>query len=118
MPRSITQYRVFIGSPSGLEDERKAFKDALEAYTASDAEPRMVTFHPVGWEDTLPGAGRPQGLINEDIKQCDYAIFVWHDRWGSCTSSRRSFISAGKCVTSRCSSKRSMNANCGTQANN
>jgi hypothetical protein len=37
----------------------------------------------VGWEDTLGGVGRPQALINEDLKQCDYAIFVLHDRWGS-----------------------------------
>jgi hypothetical protein len=27
--------------------------------------------------------GRPQELINEDLKQCDYAVFVLHDRWGS-----------------------------------
>src|SRR5262249_39457454 len=42
-------------------------------------------FHPVGWEDTLSGVGRPQALINEDLKQCDYAIFVLHDRWGTPT---------------------------------
>jgi hypothetical protein len=24
-------------------------------------------------------------LINEDLRQCDYAVFVWHDRWGSPT---------------------------------
>jgi len=42
-------------------------------------------FHPVGWEDTLGGVGRPQALINDDLKQCDYAVFVLHDRWGSPT---------------------------------
>jgi tetratricopeptide (TPR) repeat protein len=85
MARSITQYRIFIATPGGLDDERNAFRKTLEAYTASDAEPRGVTFHPVGWEETLGGAGRPQGLINEDLRQCDYAVFVWHDRWGSPT---------------------------------
>jgi hypothetical protein len=83
MSRSITQYRVFIATPGGLDDERKVFRKTLEDYTASDAEPRGLTFHPVGWEDTLGGAGRPQELINEDLRQCDYAVFVWHDRWGS-----------------------------------
>ncbi len=29
--------------------------------------------------------GRPQALINEDLKQCDYAVFVLHDRWGTPT---------------------------------
>ncbi|MGI8568705.1 MAG: DUF4062 domain-containing protein [Methylocella sp.] len=86
MSRSITQYRVFIATPGGLDDERKAFRKALEDYTASDAEPRGVTFHPVGWEETLGGVGRPQELVNKDLSQCDYAVFVWHDRWGSPTS--------------------------------
>jgi tetratricopeptide (TPR) repeat protein len=71
------------------EAERKAFRETLEKYTASDAMPRGVTFHPVGWEDTLSGVGRAQGLINKDLKQCDYAVFVWHDRWGSPTGKRK-----------------------------
>ncbi len=81
----LLKYRVFFATPGGLGDERKSFRKTLEDYTASDAEPRGVTFHPVGWEDTLGGAGRPQGLINEDLRQCDYAVFVWDDRWGSPT---------------------------------
>jgi hypothetical protein len=88
MSRSITQYRVFIATPGGLGEERKCFRKTLEVYTASDAEPRGITFHPVGWEDTLGGIGRPQELINEDLRQCDYAVFVWHDRWGSPTGNR------------------------------
>jgi tetratricopeptide (TPR) repeat protein len=86
MSRSITQYRVFIATPGGLGDERKSFRKILEDYTASDAESRGVTFQPVGWEETLGGPGRPQALINDDLKECDYAIFIWHDRWGSPTS--------------------------------
>lgn len=86
MPKKLDQYRVFIATPSGLDDERKAFRKTLEDYTASDAEPRGVTFHPVGWEETLCGPGRPQGLINDDLRECDYAVFIWHDRWGSPTS--------------------------------
>ena len=85
MPRTIIQYRVFIASPGGLEDERRRFRHVLDKYTARDAEPRGVAFHPVGWEETVCGVGRPQALINEDIKQCDYAVFVLHDRWGSPT---------------------------------
>ena len=85
MPKQITQYRVFIGSPGGLNDERKKFRDALEKCSAHHGCHKDVSFHPVGWEDTIGGIGRPQTLINEDLKQCDYAVFVLHDRWGSPT---------------------------------
>jgi len=90
MPKYLTQYRVFIGSPSDLDAERKVFRDRLEQYTKREAEPRGVTFFPVGWEDTIGGVGRPQKLINEDLKHCDYAVFVLHDRWGSPTGSGHS----------------------------
>lgn len=85
MPRSITQYRVFIASPGGLEEERECFRKRLEKCSRSHGEQHEVQFHPVGWEDTLGGAGRPQEQINEDLRQCDYALFVLHDRWGSPT---------------------------------
>jgi tetratricopeptide (TPR) repeat protein len=85
MPKSLIQYRVFIGSPGGLEEERKLFRRTLEKCTELHAEPRGATFYPVGWEDTISGAGRPQELINEDLNECDYAVFVLHDRWGSPT---------------------------------
>ena len=85
MPRSITQYRVFIGSPGGLEEERRSFKQLLDRYSIVHGGHHDVMFHPVGWEDTTAGVGRPQALINEDLKQCDYAVFVLHDRWGSPT---------------------------------
>ena len=85
MPRIVTQYRVFIGSPAGLDDERKTFRDKLGTFTATHSEPEGLLFHPVGWEETIGGAGRPQALINEDLKRCDFAVFVLHNRWGSPT---------------------------------
>ena len=85
VPKSLTQYYVFIGSPGGLDKERKLFSKTLEKFTRHHAERRGVTFHPVGWEDTIAGVGRPQALINEDLKECDYAVFVLHNRWGTPT---------------------------------
>ena len=85
MPRSITQYRVFIGSPGGLEDEREQFRRAFEKFNAVTCKHHDLLFEAVGWEDTLPGKGRPQAKINADLEECDYAIFAFHDRWGSKT---------------------------------
>jgi hypothetical protein len=83
----ITQYRVFVGSLGGLDDERKKFRHALEKCSAHHGYEKDVMFQPVGWEDTIGGVGRPQEQINEDLKQCEYAVFVLHDRWGSPTGS-------------------------------
>ena len=66
MARDLKQYLVFIGSPSGLEAERRIFEKRIEAYNKSHGEPDGILFKAVGWEDTLPGVGRPQELINED----------------------------------------------------
>lgn len=63
--------------------ERQAFRDAINAYNEMDAISRGVMFIPVGWEQTLPGMGRPQSLINEDLRDCDYFVLILWDRWGS-----------------------------------
>ncbi|MEM9546221.1 MAG: tetratricopeptide repeat protein [Bacteroidota bacterium] len=83
MPFDIKGYRIFIASPSGLEEERRAFFDQVNQYNIDEAKFRNVIFEPVGWEATLPGIGRPQSLINEDIRKCDYFILMLHNRWGS-----------------------------------
>ena len=71
MPQPILAYRVFIASPGGLQEERKAFRDVIQSYNETDAVPRGVMFFPVGWELTLAGVGRPQSIINEEVRTCD-----------------------------------------------
>jgi hypothetical protein len=83
MSRSLKEYRVFCGSPGGLQRERKAFKEIIDIYNRQDAGYRGVHFVPVGWEDTLPGAGRPQAKINEEIRTCDYFLLMFWNRWGT-----------------------------------
>ena len=83
MASDIKAYRVFIASPGGLSEERKAFKDTITEFNDSDAIERRVIFLPVGWDLTLPGIGRPQALINNDLRKSDYCILVLWDRWGT-----------------------------------
>lgn len=93
MPEDLTGYRIFIASPSGLDDIRKSFKERLQFYNETDANARGVHFKPIGWEITLAGVGRPQELINNDIKKCDYFVLVLHDRWGSPPSNETEYTS-------------------------
>ena len=83
MPGQLTSYRIFIASPKGLDEERKAFKNEIGEYNNDEALHRDVIFQAVGWEDTLPGMGRPQSQINEELKKCDFFVLILHDRWGS-----------------------------------
>lgn len=93
MPSQVVVYRVFIGSPGGLEPERARFREVINEYNESDALDEGLLFVPIGWEVTLRGMGRPQQLINRDLRRCDYCVFVLHDRWGSPTSRNLQFSS-------------------------
>lgn len=86
----ITGYRVFIASPGGLNEERKSFKEKLFEYSEDESIERHVSFIPVGWEETLGGIGRPQEIINDEIKKCDFFVLLLWDRWGSPPSKDRS----------------------------
>lgn len=83
MAGKLTSLKIFIASPGGVADERKAFRSEIQEYNESDAIPRGVLFQPVGWEDTLGSVGRPQAIINEDVRACDYFVLLLWDRWGS-----------------------------------
>ena len=83
MSTSLTCLRVFIASPGGLGDERRAFRDEISEYNDAEAIPRGVVFQAVSWEDTLGAIGRPQSIINEDVRKSDYFVLLLWDRWGS-----------------------------------
>ncbi len=90
---NLKGYRVFIASPGGLQDERKAFREALITFNDVHAIQKNAVFLPVGWEDTPGGMGRAQSLINEQIRICDYFVLVLWDRWGTPPSKDGKFSS-------------------------
>lgn len=95
MSSALTAFRVFIASPGGLQSERESFRQVLTAYNEAEAIERGVTFIPVGWEATLGGVGRPQGIINEEVRRCDYFILLLWDRWGSPPSKHEGRYTSG-----------------------
>ena len=93
MPSTIVKYKVFVGTPGGLDETRNSFRQTLEEYNRLETIPRGVLFEPIGRETTLAGVGRPQALINEDLRGCDHSVFVFRDRWGSPTGGPSGFSS-------------------------
>jgi tetratricopeptide (TPR) repeat protein len=83
MPQSVTVLRVFLASPSGLEEERAAFRRVLFEHAEIEALEHRLLFQPVCWETAVPGIGRPQALINQDLRTCDCFVLALWDRWGS-----------------------------------
>lgn len=95
MSGKLNHYKIFIASPGGLAEERKAFRDCLESYNSRDAIDRGYYFQPVGWEETLGRNGRPQAIINEELQKCDFLFLMLHDRWGSPTTTTGAKYSSG-----------------------
>jgi len=83
LSENIRIIRVFIASPGGLEDERRAAREVVQEINQSHSEHWGCQFNLVGWEDTIPGYQRPQSLINIDLDKCQYFIGVLWNRWGT-----------------------------------
>lgn len=84
MASDVSELRVFLASPGDLIDERRALR-ALEAslnmvFARGDLRLRVT-----GWEDLPPGYGRPQGLINPMVDECDIFIGMLRRKWGTDT---------------------------------
>ncbi len=92
---SIQLISVFIGSPGGLESERRTARNIVEELNRDHSRHWGCRLELVGWEETLPGHGRPQELINKDLDRCEYFIGILYDHWGSPTASRESKYSSG-----------------------
>ena len=87
--------RVFIGSPGGLEEERRSVQTVVSEINTAHSDHWGCQFKLVGWEDTIPGFQRPQDKINEDLDKCDYFIGVLWNRWGTRTSNSETGYTSG-----------------------
>ena len=82
LTQQMNVLRVFLASPSNLEDERKATKEMVDRLNLTIRESGW-TVALLGWEDRPPGFGRPQAQINADVDACDLFLGVLWRRWGS-----------------------------------
>ncbi len=82
MPKIREVRTVFIASPSDVAEERKK---AFEVVADLDKlfKKNGLSIDLLGWEERLPGYGRPQAQINQDVDACDLFIGVLWRRWGT-----------------------------------
>ncbi|MEP1572797.1 DUF4062 domain-containing protein [Roseibium album] len=92
---NIKIVRVFIGSPGGLDEERRAAREVVNEVNTGNAEHWGCQFNLVGWEDTIPGYQRPQDKINEDLDKCDYFLGVLWNWWGTKPSKEKGEFTSG-----------------------
>jgi HEAT repeat protein len=82
MSHQITVLKVFIASPGDLMPERQALREVVDKLNKACEAAANMRIHLLGWEDTMPGCGRPQALINEDLDKADLFVGVMWKRWG------------------------------------
>jgi len=83
MPEDIKQYRIFVGSPSGLKKERTKIREEVVFYSTIDCEPGKISFKPFFWEELPPTFRNPQEIIDAHLRECDFYILILHSRWGT-----------------------------------
>src|SRR5713101_6663312 len=72
---------VFLASPGDLEDERRRTREVVDELNRSLCRAPGIYIDLLGWEDTLPGYGRPQEQINRDLDKCQLFIGMLWERW-------------------------------------
>ena len=86
MATSLTQLRVFLATPGGLDRERKLFRETVCEFNEAFGYAEGFVLVPMGWEQVSPGVDRPQEFINKQVRDADYLVVVLWDRWGTATS--------------------------------
>jgi hypothetical protein len=86
MAQFALKLQVFIASPGDVEEERD-IASAVIAKVAEEVRKRNIMLVPYRWEhNATPGLGRPQDLINPDLKQSELVIAIFGERIGSPSS--------------------------------
>jgi len=74
-----------MGSPSDLPEERTRFPSIISEINTIVAHNANIHLEAIVWEDALRGSGRPQALINEELKTCDIVVLDLWKKWGTST---------------------------------
>ena len=87
MDKMLTEMKVFISSPSDVEDERDIATTVSKKVSGICKDPLGLLIDPVRWEDLAPMTASEetiQEVINEEIKKCHVFVLILNKRYGSC----------------------------------
>ncbi|MBV8546094.1 MAG: DUF4062 domain-containing protein, partial [Acidobacteria bacterium] len=89
MPEAVEVIHIFLASPGDLLDERQIARDVVDEVNECirSLSTQIVL---LGWEDTRPGVGRPQQIINKDVDRCDLFVGLMWRHWGTATGTHSS----------------------------
>src|SRR5437868_13896458 len=74
--------RVFLACPGDLVSERSKFPRLLESINNLRAHSLGFHLQAVGWERVMPSFGRPQELINSELRSADLIVVMFWNRIG------------------------------------
>lgn len=83
--KNLKEISIFIACPDDLISERNKFYEIVERVNKVKAKPDGIFLESRSWKETLPGPGRPQEKINEDLRKCDLVVMLLWKKWGSDT---------------------------------
>jgi galactose-1-phosphate uridylyltransferase len=84
MENNLKKIRVFVASPHDVEPERQKVKNIIENLNTVYSG-RKIYIEFVGWEIFIPGMGRPQEVINNQIGEFDIFIGIMWKWFGKPT---------------------------------
>ncbi len=83
-------YKIFISSPSDLEDEEETIKKCIHRFNFFHALKEKKIFIPFSSKEVSGRTGRGQGVINEKLEGAEFQIVMFWKRWGTPTGAEYS----------------------------
>ena len=85
MKRGFNELRIFISSPSDVQEERRIAKSVIEDVARTCKRPLQLYLDVVRWEDLTPMASSDKSIqekINETVKSCHVFVLILYKRFG------------------------------------
>jgi tetratricopeptide (TPR) repeat protein len=92
----MTKYNIFIACPQVMKAERRSFYAAVKKFSEGVGKRWDVEFEPNGSETAIRGASPAQERIDDRLRKCKFAIFVFREWWGAPTPTGHSSWTAGE----------------------